>query len=190
VNVVNATIGLPQVTFFINRGRIEGDPLKFTDETGYFITLPGAKDFDVMADGILDYVLKSNVTFKQNTYHSIFIVGEAGSLGTLFTEDDLTNPPAGKAKVRFVHVSPDGGSLVLGLKNGTNLFPEQQFKSASQFITMDPGVYDLQLKTATGTVIVERNVTVAPGSIYTVWAKGMKGGTANSPIGLQFRSIN
>lgn len=190
VNIVNATIGLPQITFYINRTLVQGAPLQYTNETGYFITFPGIRDFDVAADGMTDLVLKTSLTFKQNTYHTVFIVGENSALSTLFTEDDLSNPPAGKAKIRFVNVSPDSGDLTLGLKNGSNLFPNQAFKSASQFITVDPGVYDLQLKTSTGTVLVEKNVTIAAGTIYTTWAKGLRTGTSNSPIGLQFRSIN
>lgn len=190
VNVVNATIGMPQMGFFINGGKIQGDLLKYTDESGYFITFPGTRSFDVAADGITDYVLKTTVTFKQNTYHTVFIVGESGSVSSFFTDDDLSNPPSGKAKLRFVNTSPDAGNLVLTLKNGTSLFTEQGYKGASQFITMDPGVYDLQVKTSTGTVLVERNVTIASGVIYTAWVKGLRSGTSNSPIGLQFRSIN
>lgn len=190
VNVVNATIGLPQMGFFIGKSKVQGDLLKYTDESGYFITFPGARDFDVIADGISDYILKTSFTFKQNTYHTIFIVGENSSVSGFLTDDDLSNPPSGKAKVRFVNVSPDSGGLFLGLKNSTTVFPEQSFKSASQFITLDPGVYDLQIKTGTGTVLVEKNVTVVAGSIYTAWAKGLRAGTSNSPLGLQFRSIN
>lgn len=190
VNVVNAIIGMPQVGFFINKTKVEGDPLKYTDESGYFITFPGARDFDVLADGISDYILKTNFTFKQNTYHSIFMVGESGSVSAFFTDDDLSNPPAGKAKVRFVQLSPDAGGLVLSIKNGAVLFPEQAFKTASSFITIDPGVYDLQVTTPTGTVLVEKNVTIAAGAIYTAWSKGLRAGTSNSPLGLQFRSIN
>lgn len=189
VNVVNATIGLKSVGFFINGSKVLGDPLDYTGESGYFITFPGLRKFDAVEDMWSDYFLRTEFAFKENTYHTIFIAGESGSVTTLFTEDDLSAPPAGKAKIRFVHLSPDGGNLLLSFKNGTALFPEQQYKTASQFKIIDPGVYDLELKTATGKVIVEKNVTVNAGSIYTAWVKGVKSGIANSPIGLQFRSI-
>lgn len=189
-NIVNATIGMPQITFFINKSRVHGEPLKYTNESGYFTTFPGTLSFDVAADGITDYILKTNFTFKQKTYHTIFITGESTSVSALFTEDDLTNPPSGKSKIRFVNLSPDAGNLVLSLKNGAALFPNQAYKSASQFLALDPGVYDLQLKTATGTVLIDKNVTLISGTIYTAWANGMRYGTSNSPMGLQFRSIN
>lgn len=190
INIVNATIGMPQIAFFISRMRVQGEPLKYTDESGYFITFPGTRELDVAADGIPDYILKTNFSFKQNKYHTIFITGESTTISSLFTDDDLTNPPAGKAKIRFVNLSPDAGDLLLGLKNGTNLFPHQAYKTVSQFVTLDAGVYDLQVKTATGTVLLEKNVTIATGLIYTAWANGMRAGTASAPIGLQFRSIN
>lgn len=190
VNVVNALVGLKPVGFFINGSKVVGDPLEYTGESGYFITFPGTRKFDAIETTGSDYFLKTEFEFKQNTYHTVFMTGEAGSVTTLFTQDDLSAPPAGKAKVRFVNLSPDSGNLSLSLKNGTLLFPDQDFKTASEFKVIDPGVYDLQLKTIGGTVLTERNVTVNAGSIYTVWVKGLQSGTANSPIGLQFRSIN
>ncbi|HEY1008704.1 MAG TPA: DUF4397 domain-containing protein [Daejeonella sp.] len=190
VNVVNASIGMNPVGFFIGGSKVQGAPLHYTGESGYFITFPGEKTFDAIEDTAPDYFLKTSVTFKQNTYHTIFIAGEPGSITTLFTEDDLTAPPAGKAKIRFVQLSPDGGSLILSLKNGTVLFPEQGYKTASAFKTLDPGVYDLQLKTATGELLAEQNVTINAGIMYTAWVKGLRSNVSNSPIGLQLRSIN
>ncbi len=190
LNVVNATIDMPQIGFFINGSKVQGPPLKYTEYSGYFITSPGTRSFDVAADGIPDYVLKTSVAFKQNTYHTIFVVGEIGSISAFFTDDNLDNPPAGKAKLRFIHLSPDGGNLVLAPKNGSVLFPEQTYKTSSEFMVVDPGVYDLQIKTAAGTVLAEQNVTIAAGSIYNVLAKGMRAGTSNSPLGLQFQSFN
>ena len=190
VNIVNATIGTPQISFFINRTKVQGNPLQYTNETGYFITFPGNRDFDVAAEGIPDFILKTNLAFKENTYHTIYLVGENTAISALFTEDDLRSPPTGKAKIRFVNLSPDSGNLTLGLKNGSDLFADQAFKSASQFISIDPGVYDLQLKTSTGTVLVEKNVVIAAGTVYAALVNGLRAGTSNSPIGLQFRSIN
>lgn len=190
VNIVNASIGMPQISFYINRTKVQGAPLQYTNESGYFITFPGNRDFDVSAEGITDFILKTNFAFKENTYHTVYIVGENSSISALFTEDDLRSPPTGKAKLRFVNLSPDSGNLTLGVKNGTDLFPDQAYKSASQFITVDPGGYDLQLKTGTGTVLLDKNVAIAAGSVYTVWVNGLRAGTSNSPIGLQFRAIN
>ncbi len=190
VNVVNATIGLKPVGFFINSTKVNGDPLEYTQESGYFITRPHTNSFDALEVTGSEYFLKTTFTFKANTYHTIFIAGESTSITSLFTEDDLSPPPAGKAKVRFVHLSPDSRGLELAIKNGVTLFPEQAYKTASEFKTIDPGVYDLQLKTVNGTVVVEQNVTVAAGVIYTAWVKGLQAGIASSPIGLQFRAIN
>lgn len=190
VNVINASIGNPAISFAIMKRKVEGESLKYTEESGYFITYPGTRDFDIAFDGQTDYAIRTNFTFQQNTYHSVFISGESTSLSTFFTTDDLTTPPAGKSKIRFVHMSPDAGGLILSVKNGVNLFPAQSYKTASQFITIDPGTYVLQLKSPNGDVLSEFSGTVAPEKIYNVWSKGMKSGVSNSPLGIQFRSIN
>lgn len=190
VNVVNATVGLNPIGFFINDSKVLGPPLEYTQESGYFITYPRASDFDAIEGSASNYFLETNVTFKPNTYHTIFIAGERSSITSLFTEDDLSTPAAGKAKVRFVHLSPDGGSLILAIKNGAELFSGQDYKTASEFKTIDPGNYDLQLKTPSGAIILEQNVTITAGGIYTAWVKGIQAGSASSPIGLQFGAIN
>lgn len=131
------------------------------------------------ADGITDYILKTSFSFKQNTFQTVFITGECSSISALFTDDDLTNPPTGKAKIRFVNLSPDAGNL-MHKKTALPSFPTRLINQL-QFVNFDPGVYDLQLKSATGTVLLEKNVTVTAGIIYTAWANGMRAGISNSP---------
>ncbi|MEJ7694551.1 DUF4397 domain-containing protein [Daejeonella sp.] len=189
VNVINATIGSQAITYSINGVKVLG-VLNYTNESKYFITFPGSRNFEFAIDGQIGTIGSAIFELKQNTYHSIFISGEPGAINTLLTTDDLASPPAGKAKIRFIHLSSDAGQLILGTKSGANLFPEQSYNKASPFIPLDQGVYDLQLKSSTGTLLVQANVTVAAGKIYNVWAKGLKSGVSNSPLGIHFSAVN
>jgi hypothetical protein len=190
INVVNASPGNLAFNFFMNKRLFDGPALNYMDETGYLLTFHGIRDFDASAAGTAQSSIKATFELKKRGYHTIFITGENSSLSILFTEDDLSSPPAGKAKIRFVQLSPDSGTLDLGIKNGVNLFSGQAFKSASNFSVIDPASYTLQLKNPDGSIISETDVEVKPGVIYTVWSKGLKAGTGGTPIGIQFRSIN
>jgi hypothetical protein len=115
LNVVNAIIGGEPFTFSINRQKVMGDPLTYTKESGYFITYAGSWPFGITYPESGDFAITTTINLQLNTYHTLFVGGEASSLTTLFTTDDLSAPPAGKAKIRFVQMSPDAGSLTLAI---------------------------------------------------------------------------
>ncbi len=190
LNVVNASPGSLAFNFSLSKQRVQGAPLEYTMETGYFITFPGIRDFEIIPSANETISFKTTFDLKKETYHTLFVAGENSTLTSLFTEDDLSDPPAGKAKIRFVNLVSDSGEQTLGLKNQADIFTKKPFKSVTEFTTIDPGTYDLQLKTSTGSVLTEKNVAVAAGKIYTVWSKGLVSGAGGSPVGLQFRSIN
>lgn len=190
LSVVNASPGPMAFNFSLSNRRVDGPALEYTQESGYFLTYHGIRDFEVIPSGGAGGSLKTSIELKEETYQTLFIAGENSALTSLFTEDDLSDPPAGKAKIRFVNLSPDSGEQTLAIKAGSDLFTDQPFKSATEFITIDPGTYDLQLKNATGNILTEINAVVAEGTIYTAWSKGLISGTGGTPIGLQFRSIN
>ena len=190
INVVNATVGLPAVIYAINGVRVEGPALKYNEESKYFITFPGKRKFDFTFEGQTGLTLAAMFELKQNTYHSIFVSGVNTSITTLLTTDDLTNPQMGKAKIRFIHLTSDAEQLMLVAKSGSMLFPAQAYNTSSEFIQLDPGVYNLQLKTAAGTAVSEANATFASGKIYNIWAKGLKSGAGNTVCGIQVGLIN
>jgi len=102
--------------------------------------------------------------------------------------DNLSAPAAGKAHVRFVHLSPNAPAVNITLTDGTIVFGNKAFKQASDFTPLDAGTYDLQVRDAatnTSVVLELNDITVTSGKIYTVWAKGFVGGTGAQALGAQ-----
>ena len=89
---------------------------------------------------------------------------------------------AGKAHVRFVHLSPDAPAVDVALDGGAVVFGDYTFKEASAFTPLDAGTYDLEVRLAGGsTVALDLDpITLEAGKIYTVWARGS---AATPPVG-------
>jgi hypothetical protein len=93
--------------------------------------------------------------------------------------DDNTLPAAGKAHVRFIHLSPDAPAVDVAVTSGPILFSNVAFKEASSYLPVDAGTYDLQVRLA-GTTTVALSVpgvTLDAGKVYTVFAEGLATGT-------------
>src|SRR5690606_34513552 len=73
LNVVNATIGSSPFTFSINRQKVQGDALSYTNESGYFITYAGSWPFGITFPDAGDYALTTTIDLQFNTYHTLFI---------------------------------------------------------------------------------------------------------------------
>ena len=99
-------------------------------------------------------------------------------------EDNLAAPAAGKAHVRFVHLSPDAPAVDITTETGAVVFGNRAFKQNSEFTPLNAGTYNLQVRLAgtSTTVLNLPNITLGDGKIYTVFARGFVGGTGTAAL--------
>lgn len=84
-------------------------------------------------------------------------------------KDNMTAPPAGKARVRFVNLDNYSvTSFKMDVAGGANLFQSLVFATASQYFDVDPGT-----KFTATAIGVKDPVTIdispVAGKIYTIW---------------------
>ncbi len=190
LNVVNASPGPLVIHFFLNNNLINGPALGYGQESRYIITTSGSRKFDAATGGTFNSLVADTVNMEKDKYYSMFVTGLNNSLSTFFTDDDLSLPPSGKAKIRFINLSPDGGTFTLASKGGTVLFPAQAYKTASKFTVVEPSAYMFELRNSENAVEHEASVDIAAGKIYTVWAGGLKDGVDELDLRLLIRANN
>ncbi|MCE7042440.1 DUF4397 domain-containing protein [Dyadobacter sp. CY312] len=112
--------------------------------------------------------------------------------------DDLKAPDAGKAKLRFVNLSPGAGTLNV-LNGSTALFSNVAYGRAANsslsgealsawslgpFQSVNPGQYDLNFTNSiTGNAVgTAKSVTLESGKIYTVFTNGLIGGAPSFSV--------
>lgn len=152
----------------------------FETVAAYSALAPATYQIEVLAAGTTTSVLDFPVALASDQSYTVAVVGElgAGTLEPLVFNDDPTLASPGNARVRFIHASPDAPTVDITLTDGSVLFDDISYKSASDYIEVPATSYDLQVRDETGAVVVLTlsGVTLAEGEVYTVFAKGLLGG--------------
>lgn len=186
VMAVHASPDAPAVDLLVD-GAVAGSGLSFPNNTGYLAVGPGTRNVKVNVAGSMTTVINADLPLAAGKNYSVFANGPVASIGALVVEDDLTAPAAGKAHVRFVHLSPDAPAVDVAVTGGPVLFPNKAFQQYSAFTPVDAGTYDLEVRLAgTNTVVLPLpGVALQAGRIYTVFARGFVAGTGAQALGAQ-----
>lgn len=152
--------------------------LTFPNSTPY-TTLPASKEIKVgvRVPAATADVATAAVKLGKDSSYTVLAINKAATLGFLLFNDTefLKAPAAGKAKVRFIHASPDAPAVDITAKGSTaKIFDKVAFTGAAVVETA-AGTLDLDVKVAgTQTVALSlAGVKLDAGKIYTVFARGL-----------------
>lgn len=185
--VVHASPDAPGVDLLVDNVVVNSQPLIFPSNTGYLSVDSGNRSIKVNAAGTNTTVINANLDLTADAAYTIFATGRLADIAPLVLQDNLAAPAAGKAHVRFVHLSPDAPAVDITLTDGTVVFDNQAFRGYTAFTPLDAGSYDLQVRLAgTPTVVLNLpGIAVADGKIYTVFARGLVGGSDEQALGAE-----
>jgi hypothetical protein len=175
VMVVHASPDAPGVDLLVDNAKQNTAALAFTQNTSYLTVKEGARNIKVNAAGTTTSVINKDVTFDKDKTYTLFAANTLANIEPILLTDDLTAPAAGKAHVRFVHLSPDAPAVDIAVTGGAAVFPNVAFKGSTAFKPLDAGTVSLEARLAgTSTVALPvGNVTLVGGKIYTVYARGI-----------------
>jgi LPXTG-motif cell wall-anchored protein len=179
VRVVHASPDAPAVDIWVN-GAVAFSNAPFTGITDYAKLEPGAYNFQVSPTGATEpIVIDADAELATQTDYTIVAVGLLADIEPLILVDNNASPAAGMAHVRFVHASPDAPAVDIAVAGGGPiLFPNVEFKGVGDYLPVDAGTYDLDVRVA-GTETVALNVpgvTLEEGTVYTIFAMGLAAG--------------
>jgi hypothetical protein len=185
LSVVNLIPGNSAIDFYLDNLKLNNPSMLYMQSLSYFNAYPGVRKFDVTTGGTFQALATDTATLKSGKYYSLF-VSQKQNVQFLLTMDDLSDPPAGKAKVRFVDLSPDAPNVDMVIPEGTVLFTNQGYRSNTNFETIDPGIYTIQLHQAGNSVakVTNSNVKIDAGNTYTIIAHGLWNGTGDVAINI------
>ena len=191
VKVVHASPDAPGVDLLVDDTTV-GEGLAFPNNTGYLTVEVGTRNIKVNVANTQTTVIEADLTFEEEEYYSIYAVNTVDNIEPIVINDDLTEPASGKAHVRFLHLSPDAPAVDITLTNGTVVFPNTVFKQYSNFIPLDAGTYNLQVRLAgTETVVLDLpEITLQEGTIYSVFARGLVSGTGDQALDAEIIVVN
>ena len=109
--VIHASPDAPGVDLLIDDVKKNSAPLTYPNNTGYLNLESGTINIKVNVAGTSTSVINGDLDMESDKNYSVFANGAVASISALVLEDDLTTPAAGKAHVRFVHLSPDAPAV-------------------------------------------------------------------------------
>jgi hypothetical protein len=178
VRAVHASPDAPAVDIWVN------DNAAFTNApfkgiTQYANLEAGTYNIKVVPTGATEpVVIEADLALEGGKDYTVVALGTLENIEPLVLMDNNSTPAEGKAHVRFVHASPDAPAVDIAVKGGPVLFSNIAFKAVGDYLPVDAGTYDLEVRLAgTETVALEvPGVALQNGVVYTVFAMGLAGG--------------
>ena len=188
VLVTHASPNAPGVDLLVDNSKQNSSALTFPNNTGYLQVESGTRNIKVNVTGTSTTVIEANLMLAKDNNYSVFAVDSVSNISAIVLADDLSAPAAGKAHVRFIHLSPNAPAVDVAVaSSGAVVFGNKKFTEYTAFTPLDAGTYNLDVRVAgTSTVaLVLPAITLEAGKIYTVFAKGFLGGSGAQALGAE-----
>jgi len=199
INVIHASPDAPGVDLLVDNVKVNAAALNFPEASGYLKVFSGTRNIKVNATGTNNSVINADLTFSADRYYSVYAYNRLASIAAIVVEDNLAMPAAGQAHIRFFHLSPNAPIVTVGTLSGatfTPVFSNRSFEtqataSANQnFTPVAAGTYTFDVQANGASVLNLPNIVLQAGKIYTVFAKGLVGGTGSQVLGAQIVTHN
>lgn len=181
VSVVHTSPDAPLVDVCAEGGELFLD-LGYRGATEYAEVLAGVYQFKLIPAGAgcgSAGIIAADVDLPDYTDTTIVAIDFLSRLDILVLDDDNSVPPAGFARMRFVHTSVNTPVVDLTLATGTTLFDDVGFAQVSDYIEIQAGTYDLDVRDTTATTLLlpVDGVTLIDGAVYTFYLVGLQNGS-------------
>ena len=185
--IIHASPDAPAVDLLLDGTKLNSSAVNYTDNTAYISAAAGTRVLKVNVAGTSTTALQASLSVVSGKNYSVFAIDSVSNLRELVVEDNLAAPAAGKAHVRFIHLSPDAPAVDVAVTGGGVVFGNQSFEDFTAFTPLDANTYNLEVRLAgTSTVVLPLpGIVLTAGKIYTVYAKGFVGGTGAQALGAE-----
>ena len=171
--------------FYFNDVKLNSQAIRYPGASGYLPIKPGNYAVKIAAANTINPIAAGSYTVGAGSNYSVFAYDSimGGKVKVFAAEDDLSAPAAGKARVRFFHLSPVAIAVDV-LANDSLLFANRSYAdnitntAKGAFKTVDAGTYTIKVKLAGSpesipAVLTLNNVNFLAGAVYTIFAKGL-----------------
>ncbi|GKW47267.1 MULTISPECIES: DUF4397 domain-containing protein [unclassified Planococcus (in: firmicutes)] len=173
VRVVHASPDAPAVDVYVN-GDLTLEDVPFKADSGYLDVPAGTHNVEVFAAGS-EYaegsaVLQADLTVEAGKAYTVAAANTVDSLEFVVAEDSMS-VTEGKTKIRVGHLSPDAPAVDVGLIGGDAVFSGAEFPGITDYMELDAGTYDLEIRLPDGTQVLPLEGTeLKADTVYSVFA--------------------
>lgn len=183
VSLYHTSPNAPELDVVVDNNRINSQPFGYTDYTNYLNFRTGDRNFRFNSFNASSALVDTTFNFIDGNFYSLFVINDLSKIEAIVVADSSEAPATGKAKVRFIHLSPDAPAVNIGLddESATPLFDSKNFKQVTDFVELDAKRYSFNLTNA-GTqqeLLSAEDIQLREGRFYTIIIRGF----VNPPAG-------
>ncbi len=158
----------PAVDILVNGQKVIKN-ISFKQFSPYLTLVQGKYRIDIVPVGNETPIFSALVPIMGNHTYTFAAINSDNHL-QLQPMLDNTHLPAGQAKIRFAHFSPDTPVVNVSLKAGDHLFENVLFKQITDFLEVSPGTADIEVSLADhqSVLLTIPDFKVEPNIIYTI----------------------
>jgi hypothetical protein len=176
LKVVNASPNAGAQNFYLVNSSLINTGLEFSQASDYLSTHSGNRLVASFRDKNtnVEYA-NGELWMADGDSYTVYLAGQGSKARVKQYEDDLSAPSAGKAKVKFIHLS-DGAPSDIRIKDGSgdNLVTNLSRNIESGYKNIAPGTLSLSIySTSTGNLVGNFSLSsFVEGKVYAVFITG------------------
>ncbi len=175
VRVLHASPDAPAVDVYLNDTKVDAlTNVPFGVISGYLDIPAGTQNVKVYATGTMENpVINADLTLEAGKMYTVAATNAVAKIEAQVLVD-APNPTADKAQVRVIHFSADAPAVDIAPKGGDPIISALEYPKATDYLALDGGTYDLEVRLAgTTTVALDLpGVAIENGKAYSVFAIG------------------
>lgn len=182
LKMVNAVETETNQDVYVDGEKATTAALAFAQTTDYVKIASGSRNIKFM--GANGAQTESTVNYTPSIVYTTFLVSDrTGARDILSVEDNLSNPEAGKAKIKLINLTPMFlTGINVSVQAGTQFVNGLLFKETSSYFTVEAGM-NLRYNVVGSTNIKTINgENLVGGKIYTIWFSGTSTATLEAHI--------
>lgn len=179
VNIVNASADT--LNFYLNGTRQNNTSSLYPGSQSFYLPVPqGAQNFQFKKAGTFNVLFNVPQVLKDSVSYSLYVAGETADKSFITIDSLYLDTVSNSTQIRFVNASPDAGNLDAYVGDTLN-YKSKAFTFSSKFSATGSGIKHVKVyQTGLNKIIIDTPITFQPGSIYTVFTRGLLKGTGSS----------
>jgi hypothetical protein len=183
VRAVNSAEASAPQDFYVDDNKLNATAIAYTQATSYSTVNAGAHNTQFRTSGTTTVNVSGAFFLNPGSYSTFYYSSDNTGVAV---QDDNTSPQAGKARVRFVHLSSALNSSVdFGLSTGNKIITNLDYKTASAYNEVDAATSFSLYTAGSSTATLAIPTTIQAGKIYTVVISGTTTATVNYTVYVQ-----
>ncbi|WP_454054384.1 DUF4397 domain-containing protein [Clostridium sp. Marseille-Q7071] len=179
VRLLHASPNAPVVDVYVN-DKLLVKNFNYREFTDYVKLMPGTYNIKIYkSTNGKNLLYNNNLTIPGNTIFTVAAIGNFPENFELYPiEEKYTGVNnKNKAKIRFVHLIPNGPPVDVTIPVGNILFGNVMYKDITDYIEMTPGMYTFEITypNSTTNILYIPNIRLRGDRFYTIYAIGLVG---------------